>query len=92
VVKFTPDGLLARITGAAGATVNSVHHQGIDALAPGLDVEAVAPDGLIEAVTVRDAAGFALGVQWHPEWQVLDDEISVAIFRAFGEACAEYAA
>ena len=90
-VKFTPGGLLAGITGAGGATVNSVHHQGIDRLAAGLDVEAVAPDGLIEAVTVRDAAGFALGVQWHPEWQVLDDEISTAIFRAFGEACVEYA-
>jgi putative glutamine amidotransferase len=90
-VKFTPDGLLARITGATGAMVNSVHHQGIDTLAPGLDVEAVAPDGLVEAVAVRDAAGFALGVQWHPEWQTLDDEISTAIFRAFGAACAEYA-
>ena len=58
--------------------------------APGLAVEALAPDNTIEAVRVERARGFALGVQWHPEWGYADDSASLAIFRAFGEACAAY--
>ena len=69
------------------ATVNSLHSQAVDRLADGLSVEATADDGLIEGFVVRDAPGFALGVQWHPEWQVHADEVSTSIFRAFGEAC-----
>jgi len=69
--------------------VNSLHGQGIRDLAPGLEIEARAPDGLIEAYTVTGAAAFALAVQWHPEWQVLDSEDSTALFRAFGDACRE---
>ncbi len=50
--------------------VNSLHGQGVERLAPGLRIEALAPDGLIEAFSVEAARRFALGVQWHPEWQV----------------------
>jgi len=89
-VRFTPGGMLARITGRNAATVNSVHSQGIDRIGEGLVVEGKAPDGLIEAVTVADAPGFVLGVQWHPEWRVLENEVSMAIFRAFGDACRSY--
>jgi putative glutamine amidotransferase len=89
-VRFTNGGLLARITGRDGAAVNSVHSQGVDQLGIGLVVEATAPDGLVEAVTVADAPGFVLGVQWHPEWRVLENDISMAIFRAFGDACRGY--
>ncbi|MBW8836682.1 MAG: gamma-glutamyl-gamma-aminobutyrate hydrolase family protein, partial [Burkholderia sp.] len=49
--------------------------------------EATAPDGLIEAVSVKNARAFALGVQWHPEWKHASDALSTAIFRAFGDAC-----
>jgi len=49
-------------------------------------VEGRAPDGVIEAVRVTDARSFALGVQWHPEWRVLQNPVSVALFRAFGDA------
>ena len=70
--------------------VNSVHSQGVDQLGEGLDVEAVAPDGLIEAIVVRDAPGFNLAVQWHPEWKVRDNELSLAIFQAFGDAARSY--
>ena len=66
--------------------MNSLHGQGIERLAPPLEVEAVAPDGLIEAVRVRDAPALALGVQWHPEWKVTEDPFSMAIFGAFGDA------
>lgn len=86
-VSFTPGGLLEAITGQPGATVNSLHSQAIDRLAEGLTVEATADDGLVEAFVVEGVSAFALGVQWHPEWQVNANEVSTAIFRAFGEAC-----
>ncbi|RUU14539.1 gamma-glutamyl-gamma-aminobutyrate hydrolase family protein [Mesorhizobium sp. USDA-HM6] len=67
--------------------VNSLHRQGIARLADGLEVDARCVDGVIEAVSVKDAATFAAAVQWHPEWFHADDPLSVEIFRAFGEAC-----
>ena len=85
-------GELARIVGSTKILVNSLHGQAIDLPAPGLAVEAVAPDGTIEAVRVEGARAFALGVQWHPEWGYADDSASLAIFRAFGEACVAYRA
>jgi len=91
-VRFPAGGLLARITGSTAAMVNSLHSQGIDRLGDGLVVEATAPDGLIEAVTVAGSRGFVLGVQWHPEWRVRENEVSMAIFRAFGDACRSYRA
>ncbi len=83
-------GRLARIVGSTKILVNSLHGQAIATPAPGLVVEAVAPDDTIEAVRVERARGFALGVQWHPEWAYRDDSASLAIFRAFGEACVAY--
>jgi putative glutamine amidotransferase len=83
-------GQLARIVGSTKILVNSVHGQAIDMLAPGLVVEAVAPDDTVEAVRVEEAQRFAFGVQWHPEWGYAEDSASLAIFRAFGEACAAY--
>jgi putative glutamine amidotransferase len=85
-------GQLTRIVGSTKILVNSLHGQAIDMPAPGLAVEALAPDNTIEAVRVERARGFALGVQWHPEWGYADDSASLAIFRAFGEACAAYQA
>ena len=67
--------------------MNSLHGQGVDRLAPGLVVEATAEDGLVEAFSVAGAQAFALGVQWHPEWKVLDNPVSMKIFEAFGDAC-----
>jgi len=80
-------GQLARIVGAAEVTVNSLHGQAIDRPADGLVVDALAPDGTIEAVSFPSAPGFMLGVQWHPEWRYADNPHSVAIFAAFGNAC-----
>jgi putative glutamine amidotransferase len=84
-------GVLAGLGLAAQIQVNSIHGQGIDRLAPGLRIEATAPDGLIEAFSAIDSRAFALGVQWHPEWQVLSNPDYLAIFQAFGEACRERA-
>jgi putative glutamine amidotransferase len=89
-VEFTAGGRLQAITGEAGAAVNSLHAQGVDRLGDGLSVDAVAEDGLIEGFIVRDAPGFTLAVQWHPEWKVLRDPVSSAIFRAYGDACRAY--
>ena len=87
-----PGGLLAGLGLAPQFEVNSVHGQGVERLGEGLRVEGVAPDGLIEAFSVADAPGFALGVQWHPEWRVTEHPAYLAIFRAFGAACRERAA
>jgi putative glutamine amidotransferase len=83
-VTIAPGGLLARIAGAGEVMVNSLHHQGIDRLAPSLVIEAAAPDGQVEAVSMPAAPGFVLGVQWHPEWGWGEDRLSRAIFAAFG--------
>ncbi|MCY4480589.1 MAG: gamma-glutamyl-gamma-aminobutyrate hydrolase family protein [Rhodospirillales bacterium] len=91
-VSLADGGLLASLWPTPEATVNSLHAQGIDRLAPGLVVEATAPDSQIEAVRVADAPAFALGVQWHPEWKVTEDPFSMAIFGAFGEATRKRAA
>lgn len=91
-VQLTPDGLLHRLAGTDRVTVNSLHAQGVQRLGPGLTVEAVADDGLVEAFTVDHAPAFALAVQWHPEWQVMDNPFSRALFAAFGAAAGERAA
>jgi putative glutamine amidotransferase len=85
-VAITPGSCLAGIFGPGEIMVNSLHRQGIERLAPRLDVEAVAEDGTVEAVSVRGARGFAVGVQWHPEYWVKTDAVSAGIFRAFGDA------
>lgn len=89
-VRFTQGGLLARVTGKAETMVNSLHSQGVNRLADELEVEAVADDGLIEAFRVRNAPGFTLGIQWHPEWKVLENPDSTSIFQAFGQACGAF--
>jgi putative glutamine amidotransferase len=91
-VLLSPGGVLARIAGANRITVNSLHHQAVRELGPGLAEEARAEDGVIEAFRVRDASHFALAVQWHPEWQPQDNAFSSALFAAFGAAARERAA
>ena len=85
-VALAPGGLLERLAGKRELIVNSLHSQGIDRLAPALTVEAAAPDGQIEAVRHTDA-DFVVGVQWHPEYRVLENPFSHALFAAFGAAC-----
>ena len=85
-----PGSQLERIVGQSRFTVNSVHGQAVNRLAPGLRVEARAPDGVVEAFSVEGARGFNLCVQWHPEWQAADNPYSKALLTAFGEACRRY--
>ena len=85
-VSLIPGGAFARLLGCETIRVNSLHGQGI--LEPGrrVVVEGVAEDGTIEAIRIADAAGFALGVQWHAEYDPQRNPINRALFKAFGEA------
>ncbi|MCL2817803.1 MAG: gamma-glutamyl-gamma-aminobutyrate hydrolase family protein [Clostridiales bacterium] len=74
---------LAALLGRGSFAVNSFHHQALRRVAPFLEVAARAKDGVIEAVYGR-GQGFALGLQWHPEW--LETAESERIFAAFIEA------
>lgn len=91
-VFVVPDGVLGRIVETRRIEVNSVHGQGLNRLADGLQVEGRAPDGLVEAFSVPRAPGFNLCVQWHPEWRAASNPVSVQLFRAFGAACRAYRA
>lgn len=84
-------GLLARIVREKTFKVNSLHSQGIDRIAQSLHADAVAPDGIVEAVSMPGAKGFLLGLQWHPEWRWSENPISREIFSAFGNAVKETA-
>jgi putative glutamine amidotransferase len=89
-ITLAPGGLLAGLLQRESITVNSLHGQGVRQLAPGLRVEARAPDGLIEAFSSSVSNGFMLGLQWHPEWLADQNPVSRRLFEAFGEACREY--
>lgn len=90
-ISLTPGGKLERILGVQELEINSLHWQAIDRVADRLAVEAVAPDGTLEAVSVKDARAFALGVQWHPEYKVWENPVSLKIFEAFGAAARQRA-
>jgi putative glutamine amidotransferase len=91
-VRLAPGGLLRRLSSSGEVMVNSLHGQGIRTLAPGLVAEAWAPDGLVEAARLDRPDRFLVGVQWHPEWQVMRNPFYLEIFKAFGAACRERAA
>jgi len=85
-IAIAPGGMLERILGKSETRINSIHRQGVKKLAPGLNVEATAPDGVIEAVSVKNAKAFAFGTQWHPEYKAASNPDSVKLFTAFGDA------
>ena len=91
-VNIVEGGFLYGLLGESSTMVNSLHSQGVRKLAEGISVEAIADDGLVEGFTVDDVPGFALAVQWHPEWKVTENEFSMKIFKAFGDACRAHAA
>jgi len=89
-LRVLPGTWLHRVARARDIAVNSLHNQGIDRLAPSLVAEGIAPDGTIEAVRVAGSPGFAVGVQWHPEYDMDSDEVSRRIFESFAAAVAAY--
>jgi putative glutamine amidotransferase len=91
-VALRADGTFARLLECETIRVNSLHGQGIDEPGPRVVVEGVAEDGTIEAISIADASGFALGVQWHAEYDPQTNPINRTLFRAFGAALAEHRA
>jgi putative glutamine amidotransferase len=91
-VLLAEGGVLRSLAGSARIMVNSLHHQAVQRLGPGLVEEARAEDGVIEAFRVRDARRFAVAVQWHPEWKPQENPFSRALFAAFGDAARARAA
>ncbi|HEY1382737.1 MAG TPA: gamma-glutamyl-gamma-aminobutyrate hydrolase family protein [Dongiaceae bacterium] len=85
-VTFLAGGKFARLLGKTETQVNSLHWQGIAKPAERIVVEGRAEDGVIEAVSLKDYAGFCLGAQWHPEFRVTENADSMALFRGFGAA------
>ena len=85
-VRLVPGGAFARLMGQETIRVNSLHGQGI--LDPGrrVVIEGVAEDGTIEAIRIADALGFALGVQWHAEYDPQHNPVNRVLFQAFGAA------
>ena len=95
-VRIARDGALARLWSGLdfdpdAVPVNSLHNQAVRDAAPRLVPEGWAPDGTIEAAHVRDSQGFAVGVQWHPEYDWAGDALSRRLFEAFGAAATAHA-
>ena len=91
-VSLTQDGPFHKILGAQAVMTNSLHGQGIKDAGPRIVVDGYAPDGTPEAIYVKDAAGFTLSTQWHPEWNAQHDPVSRHLFEAFGDACRAFKA
>ena len=91
-VMLETGSIFESLLGTRTIEVNSLHGQGIARLADRLIAQGRAADGTIEAAEVRDAKGFALGVQWHPEWKYWENPVSQKLFRAFGDAVRDAAA
>lgn len=79
-------GVLFQIIGSRIANVNSLHRQAIASTGPNVVAEAWAEDGVVEAISISNAPGFVIGVQWHPEYKYSSDLISISLFHSFGQA------
>ncbi|MCU9838557.1 gamma-glutamyl-gamma-aminobutyrate hydrolase family protein [Ruegeria sp. WL0004] len=91
VVTVNEGGVFHRIFGASEVMTNTLHGQGIKCPGCRVVVDGVAPDGTPEAIYVKDAPGFTLSVQWHPEWDAANDPVSRPLFTAFGDAVRAWA-
>lgn len=90
-VTFTEGGPFHRLIGTREVMTNTLHGQGIKTPGERIIIDGVAPDGTPEAIHVKDAPGFTLSVQWHPEWNAANDPVSRPLFAAFGEASRRWA-
>lgn len=91
-VKLAPGSAFTRIFGSDVVRTNTLHGQGIKHPGERVVIDGWADDGTPEAISIKGAPGFALAVQWHPEWNADKDPVSKALFSAFGEACANWRA
>ena len=89
-VRLVRDGVIAQLLGRETIRVNSLHGQGILDLGERVVVEGVAEDGTIEAIRIAGAPAFALGVQWHAEYDPQSNPINRSLFQSFGQAVKAY--
>jgi putative glutamine amidotransferase len=89
-VRLVPQGVFATLLGCDAIRVNSLHGQGIEKLGERVVAEGVAEDGTIEAIRIADAPSFALGVQWHAEYDPQTNPINRTLFEAFGNALKDH--
>lgn len=89
-VSFTENGPFHRLMGAQKVMTNTLHGQGIKDAGQRIVIDGYAPDGTPEAIYVKDAPGFTMSVQWHPEWNAANDPVSRPLFQAFGDALAAW--
>ncbi|MGR3503891.1 gamma-glutamyl-gamma-aminobutyrate hydrolase family protein [Pseudaestuariivita sp.] len=91
-VRFTPGGIFHRMLGAEKVMTNTLHGQGIDTPGARVVIDGWAPDGTPEATYIEGARGFAISVQWHPEYRAAEDPVSRPLFAAFGDAARAWSA
>ena len=91
-VRFAEGGVFHRLLGAAEVMTNTLHGQGIVEPGKRVVIDGYAHDGTPEALFIDGAPGFALAVQWHPEWNAVNDPVSRVLFGAFGDAARAWAA
>ena len=91
-VSFTEGGVFHRVMGASKVLTNTLHGQGIKEPGPRVVIDGHADDGTPEAIYIKDAPGFTLAVQWHPEWNAANDPVSRPLFEHFGAAVRAWAA
>lgn len=85
-VYLTTNGKMEKLAGAPTIDVNSLHTQGIDELATSLEIEGVAKDETVEAISLKDYDGYFFGVQWHPEYTATTDDFSKKLFQSFSDS------
>jgi putative glutamine amidotransferase len=91
-VTFTEGGVFHGLLGARQVMTNTLHGQGVEEVGARIVIDGRADDTTPEALYVRDAPGFTLSVQWHPEFNAAEDPVSVKLFTAFGDAVRGWAA
>lgn len=92
LVTFAEGGPFEKLFGAREVMTNTLHGQGIKTPGARIVIDGRAEDGTPEAIYVKDAPGFTLSVQWHPEYNAACDPVSRPLFEAFGEALNAWAA
>ena len=85
-VSVSKEGPFSKVFGASNVMTNTLHGQGIKTTGPRVVIDGYAPDGTPEAIYIKEAPGFTLSVQWHPEWNAEMDPVSRPLFEAFGKA------
>ena len=89
-IDFVENGYFTKLINKTNCLVNSLHGQAIDKIADSLKIEAFSDDGIIEAITIPDHPSFAVGVQWHAEYEPENHDLNKCLFKEFGTACLEF--